>query len=339
MPVTTFVSASACVFSRRAIASCSLALLASLAATSAQAYSQLVVFGDSLSDNGNVYATLGGALPASPYQSKTFTNGRVAADVMASTLGIELDDHAHGGALTGFDNQFVLKGGITALSNTGMKGQVSNYIAAANGGKLDADALYMVWGGGNDFLGALDIGTTEAVAAAAKTAIVNITTEVASLYAAGARSFFVPTLADFTFTYKGANSPAAVQQQLSGMTAAFNAGLASALGTLKHNDIQIHSFDTNAFLAGVRSDIVANGGTLTERCWTGAYTGSATGGSLCADPSKYFLFDAVHPSGFVHDALGKAFAASVSSVPEPATSGLALIGLMGVAWVARRRQA
>jgi phospholipase/lecithinase/hemolysin len=324
---------------RRAVASASLALMASLAATSAQAYSQLVVFGDSLSDNGNVARTLGGYLPAAPYQFGTFTNGHVAADVMAGALGIAIDDHAYGGALTGLDNQFALKGGITSLAGTGMKGQVSSYIAAAGGNKLDANALYMVWGGGNDFLGALTVGTADAVTTAAKTAIINITTEVATLYAAGARSFFVPTLADFTYTLNGANAPAATQQQLSYMTASFNAGLASALGTLKYSDISIHSFDTNAFLGGVRSDIVANGGSLNTACWTGAYTGAATGGTLCTDPAKHFLFDAVHPSGFVHQALGNAFAASVTpAVPEPSTSGLALVGALGVVWVVRRRQ-
>ncbi len=344
MPLNTAtpirVPTRSCTAKRHLMASASLALLAAFSVSSAQAYSQLVVFGDSLSDNGNAYDAMAGLQPASPYQFNTFTNGHVAVDVMASTLGIALDDHAYGGALTGTGNQFDLKDGIASMANTGMKSQVTNYIAAAGGKALDADALYMVWGGGNDFLGALAVGTPAAITAAATTAITNIATEVGMLYAAGAREFFVPTLADFTFTYAGANAPAATQQQLSYMTTSFNNGLSAALATLAYPNLHIHTFDTNAFLAGVRSGIVADGGTLTGRCWTGAYTGSATGGTLCADPAKYFLFDAVHPSGFVHEALGQAFASSVAStVPEPSTSGLALVGLMGVAWLARRRQA
>jgi phospholipase/lecithinase/hemolysin len=70
---------------------------------------------------------------------------------------------------------------------------------------------------------------------------------------------------------------------------------------------------------------------VVDRCWTGDYDG--TGGALCADPDRYFLFDSVHPSAVVHRATGLAMAAAV---PEPQALALLLAGL-GVAAVGAAR--
>lgn len=306
-----------------------------MASAAPSPYSQLVVFGDSLSDNGNLYRSIGGLFPVPPYQYGSFTNGRVAVDVMASALNTDLDDRAYGGALTGHDNDFDLSGGIADAANTGMRSQVDNYIAAAGGRPLDARALYMLWGGGNDFLRALSAGTPAAITAASQVAIANISGEVASLYAAGARRFFVPTLADFSYSYLGATSPPQVQQALSDMTRTFNDGLSVALAALAQNDLLIQTFDTNAVLRRVRQELAARGGVLDVPCWTGAYNGAP----LCTDPTRYFLFDTVHPTATVHEAMGLAFAeAAASPVPEPHEAAMAVVGALGVAWAVRRQR-
>lgn len=325
----------------RACTALTLAAAALFAAAPAQAYSELVVFGDSLSDNGNAQKALvaGGfplPLPMSPYVGGRFTNGATAAEVLASTLGVALKDRAYGGAYSGTGNKF---NDITPLlDKTGMTDQVAGYIQAS-GGQIKADSLYMVWGGGNDFLNVLVPGvSSETVVAVATQAIRNIAGHIGTLYNAGARDFFVPDLADFSFTYAAQQQSADGQAALSGMTARFNAGMDGVLDSLEGSlsGVTIHRFDTNAVLNAYRAQLVADGGTLTDRCWAGSYGGTAVSPSVspCSDPSRYFLFDAVHPTAGVHQALGTAFAAAV---PEPSTSGLALIGLLGVAVVARRR--
>lgn len=333
---------------RHLIASASLAFIAGLSATSAQAYSQLVVFGDSLSDDGNAYSALQTLsstlkLPGSPYVDGRFTNGAVAAEVMAQSLGIGLDDRAYGGALTGTGNQFTSTAMFaTVMANTGMASQVSGYITE-KGGKVDASALYMVWGGGNDFLSVLASNDSALITAAATTAITNIVGEVKSLYAAGAREFFVPDLADFSFTIYGATADEATRLRLSAMTLRFNQAVQLYLGAFDQSlaDASVHFFDTNAALTSLRSQIAADGGNLGSSCWTGSYLGAvaSSGATLCSDPDTYFLFDKVHPTAIVHETLGNAFAASVSAVPEPGSMGLALVGLLGVAVVGRRRAA
>src|SRR5687768_12602152 len=69
---------------------------------------KIVVFGDSLSDNGNFY-TLSSRLhradsnvpivPASPpYASGRFSNGEVWVEDLAKSLHVPLEDYAYGGA-------------------------------------------------------------------------------------------------------------------------------------------------------------------------------------------------------------------------------------------------
>ena len=61
--------------------------------------SALIVYGDSLSDNGNLFAAVG-FLPA-PYASGRFSNGPVAVEYLATMFGVPLVNFAYGGATTG----------------------------------------------------------------------------------------------------------------------------------------------------------------------------------------------------------------------------------------------
>src|SRR5688572_13095314 len=90
----------------RVVAAAGVALIASLSASSALAFSQIVAFGDSLTDNGNLQAATNGMFPAAPYFDGRFTDGLVAVEVMASKLGVPLNNRAIAGALTGTGNQF-----------------------------------------------------------------------------------------------------------------------------------------------------------------------------------------------------------------------------------------
>jgi len=58
--------------------------------------SNLVVFGDSLSDNGNLFKDFGISLPFS-WEGRA-SNGPVYVEQLAQLLGVQLDDHAFAGA-------------------------------------------------------------------------------------------------------------------------------------------------------------------------------------------------------------------------------------------------
>lgn len=303
---------------------------AALVSVSAQAYSKLVVFGDSLSDNGNAHTLLstyaGVNLPAAPYFDGRFTNGPVAVEVMASTLGLTMENYAFGGATTGVTNRIP---GMDSIIQTGLQAQVNAYtnVLSTLGATADASALYVVWGGGNDFFSSATLAT-------ANTAIANLSNEVAQLYAAGAREFFVPLLPNLAWSAEAFEKGAAYQAGAGMLSAYFNGGLTSAMtkleGTLAGANIQV--FDTNQPLAAYRSALAAAGGNITDRCWTGNYLGA---GAQCANPDQYFMWDGVHPTAGVHAYVGKAMA--VAAVPEPETWGLLLAGVL-VVGAMRRRQ-
>jgi phospholipase/lecithinase/hemolysin len=109
-----------------------------------------VVFGDSLSDNGNLYEFMKHQLPQSPpYFNGRFSNGRVWVEFLMDTYfskgaGTHLLDYAYGGAGVseeeGDDDLFTLKR------------EVATYLLA-NQDKASEDSLYILWIGANNYLG------------------------------------------------------------------------------------------------------------------------------------------------------------------------------------------
>src|ERR1051325_6177463 len=83
-------------------------LLATLFSTAqvanADQFKRLIVFGDSLSDNGNLFALSGNTYPPPPYYLGRFSNGPVWVEDLAERLGVPLDDFAVGGANTDTTN-------------------------------------------------------------------------------------------------------------------------------------------------------------------------------------------------------------------------------------------
>ena len=79
---------------------------------SALPFTNMVVFGDSLSDTGNILISTGGAIPTAPYFNGRFSNGPVWIDTLTAGLGLPAgavasfaggNNYAFGGARTGTD--------------------------------------------------------------------------------------------------------------------------------------------------------------------------------------------------------------------------------------------
>ena len=168
-------------------------------------YSDMVVFGDSLSDPGNVFVLTGqvsvrpyaeGNVPSAPYpigQGKTFSNGPNWSQLVAKTLGLNAGT---GPALRNQTFTNYAFGGARASSTAGgpfdMTSQVAQYLA--DNGAADPDALYAVWFGGNDVRDALFAyfgGGPDAALAVITAALSNYANNMGILIAAGARDFVV----------------------------------------------------------------------------------------------------------------------------------------------------
>ncbi len=113
---------------------------------SAGAYSDLIVYGDSLSDNGNLFAFDGGTYPPPPYYMGRMSNGPVAVEDLAHNLGLPLLDFAWIGATTGVGN--LVDGGTqTTLGSDGLPGMLTQLAATKTGiTPIAATSLVVVWG-------------------------------------------------------------------------------------------------------------------------------------------------------------------------------------------------
>jgi phospholipase/lecithinase/hemolysin len=168
-------------------------------------FSSIQVLGDSLSDTGRMAAVMtqltGQPFPPAPYYQGRFSNGPLWIEQLAPKLGRTyqpLDNFAWAGATTGRANVF-------GPPFPGMLDELDELRAPA--APLDAQALYVVFGGSNDFLAILNGGNPQVLIG---NGVVNLLGTVAQLHAAGARHIVVVDLPDIGLTPRArAGGPAA----------------------------------------------------------------------------------------------------------------------------------
>ena len=149
------------------------------ATAAATNFSQVVVFGDSLSDNGNI--SLATAPTLQPPLRFTTNPGTVGIENVASKLGFTLQPSLLGGTDFAWGGAGVLTNspGTPAAVPT-LTAQVGAYLA---GGTVDDHALYSIWGGANDIFYA---ATSAGAAAVAQQLIAqNVAAQIAQLQGAG----------------------------------------------------------------------------------------------------------------------------------------------------------
>lgn len=103
-------------------------------------FSRIIVFGDSLSDTGNLYLLSGGYPPA-PYAEGRFSNGPIWVEYLAAALGMSLapdDNYAVGGATTGHEN---FNDGLFGMTYPGLQHQIDAFLATLPPSGADSDAL------------------------------------------------------------------------------------------------------------------------------------------------------------------------------------------------------
>ena len=296
-------------------------------AASAAPFTGLYVFGDSLSDNGNLLALTeqvfgaGNGVPSAPYFQGRFSNGPVAVEYLAAGLGLapgQLHDMAIAGATSGVEGQF---------PNTGLQNQVAGYLSALGPLPTDNQALYVVWAGANDFLH----GSLASYAAIISTAVSNLTAAVSNLHAAGATDFLLPLLPDLGVTPRANALGPATADFLTFVSGGFNDALRAGYAGLANSwtDEHFHYFDTPAVQHASMLAAAAAGKNITDACF------DADVPSLCANyGANYYYFDDIHPTTLTHQALA---AGMLAAVPEPQTMLLVAAGLLALLAAGRRR--
>jgi outer membrane lipase/esterase len=292
-------------------------------AADASQFSNVYVFGDSLSDAGYFRGFLAGAgVPASLVAimgSYTTNPGPVWSELISQHYGVTPNPSnassgnifAQGGArITGTPGVSTPPGQAERPIAT----QINEFLAR---GPVDSNALYAVWGGANDVffnLGAFSAGAiTQAqlqtnVLAAATAEIA----QIQRLRDAGARYIAVFTLPNIGATpaFAGGATAGAVTQLSAGYNTTLFTGLQGA-------GIRVIPIDTFSFFSEVLASPAAYGFTNTTSMACGAFppvTTAATANSLfcytgnlvAAGADRTYVFaDSVHPTSGAHAILAQ----------------------------------
>ena len=263
-------------------------------AANAQSYNRLVVFGDSLSDNGNLFIASGGTQPPSPpYFQGRFSTGPVFTEL----LGFNAANFT--GSVTGSINYAY--GGARTDSSAfppGMRAQLAAY--TARGGRFGSGDLVSILGGANNIFQGLPAAgatgnPTGAITPVALSAATDINFLVNSVAGAGAGTILVSNLPKLSLTPQFRNTAAAPLADFA--AGQFNGALLTGLNATAATRPGTNIIMMDLFKIG--DTIAANPGAFGITNVTDACLNPTTG-VVCSNSSGFFYFDGVHPTALGH---------------------------------------
>ena len=308
----------------------------------AQTFNSVVVFGDSLSDSGNIaqsYTPIarsyGFEIPAGT--SFTTNPDPVWAEIVAQTFGASGTNSLAGGANYAWGGACVNPNGPCEESSVpGTEQQINQHLS---GGSADPETLYMIWGGVNDISAvaggnpsdpqsALD-GVLEAAGA--------YVDQIRDLQDAGARYVVVLNLPDAGKTINaqraGAVNPG-VPAALSALTRAYNEALDTGISSQEQGIVPVNIF---ALMDEIIEDPGNYGFTNADgiACTPGSNPLRPNGGleSIVCGPTdsgylsppdtdeNYLFADGSHPSGAVHAAVASTVISTLTAPVQVSLGG------------------
>ncbi|KAJ1799136.1 hypothetical protein LPJ59_002035, partial [Coemansia sp. RSA 2399] len=267
--------------------------------TSTPTTSNFIVFGNSLSDNGNT----GKLLNSTIYWDGRFSNSYVWDEYAAKLLGMTLVNNAYGGATCNNDITPSQMGSVTIPS---FHDQVTDWLSSnpsPSQFNLDNDIIEIEIGS-NDILNneaGLANGTVDVTALVTNVSS-SISADIKSLIEAGYKNINLWNLPAIELTplanSMNASSLVApiVQAMNNAIAELVNGVFESAKGTTQSTNIfDIHTLMTTCLQPEVLS---AFGITdSTDACYT---TDSNNTPSICSDPDEHFFYDDIHPASRMH---------------------------------------
>ncbi|MBV8895434.1 MAG: PEP-CTERM sorting domain-containing protein [Acidobacteriaceae bacterium] len=305
-------------------------------------FTNIVAFGDSLSDSGNAsyLAKQFGIpnIPPSGYATRTvgsntvgyYTNPQVGSgpsglwvDQLAAKLGVA--DPAPAFIPGSGGTNFSLGGAETGGLNS-MQTEVASFLVGTLG-KAPASSLYTFWGGSNDLLNG---GVNPATAAN------NIMGEIQMVAAAGGKYFLWVDLPPLGDTPGASGTPFAAA--LNAESAAFDQQWSSDIATLNSSGLTVIGVDAYSLFNQLSSNPGKYGFTnTTNSCIT-------TAG---CDPNTFLFWDDEHPTTETDSCVAGAAYNSLTgttgpicatvATPEPASYALLMIGACGLFAMRRAR--
>lgn len=324
--------------------------LAAASAVQAREFSNLYVFGDSLSDAGTFAAAIGA--PASVAKFTTNPNsvwvqnlaasyGKTASSAYSTAGGVYAanatgNDFAIGGARVDLQPG-VLTGALAPMAATlpPVNAQVTSFLSR---GAVDSNALYVVWAGANDIFtqaGGVGLGLPVGTALSnLQTAAAAEGAQIARLQAAGVKNLIVLGVPNIGQTPYGTASGAAAAGLLSTMSNAYNAALATTLAGKN-----VLYFDSAAALSAVVSSPARFGitNTANEACGVGTSSlgcvpGVTAGAVSAAQAAGYLFADGVHPTGTTHKIISDWIYSTLETTGRQSLLSTVPMGRSGAQW-------
>ena len=240
-------------------------------------FSGITVIGDSLSDTGRTFSVIG--IPPAPYFNGRTSNGPLWIERLAPALRLTyqpLDNFSWAGANTGRTNVFP---GLP-----GMLDELDEFVASLRH-KADKKALYVVWGGSNDFFRILANGEDPNVVI--PEAVRNLKNIVLTLRAAGADNIVVVDLPNIGLLPRARAAGPLVAAGATFLSVTFNSMLTTALNSLDFPVVRVSSFN---LLNAMFNNPSAYGFTNV----------TGMGITDIANAETYLFWDDVHPTTRAH---------------------------------------
>lgn len=317
----------------------SLALLffASSSASAASPYSNMYVFGDSLSDVGNV------ANSQNYNDEGRWSNGKVWNEYLAEHLGLTAPEKSGNynpitdTKATSNANNFAYGGAMTSKGTTSLViPNINEQITDPEKGfcrynaNFDDTDLALIWGGANNLFFSTQTLIKDDFEGAGKRAASEMIQNIQSLIDLGVHNLVVLNLPNISLTpcYANDNTGAA---NASLFTESFNSELAIQIADLKSQNagMNLVDFDVYTLFNNILNSPTSYGITNTD-----GQLIEALDADNSLDPSTYLFYDDVHPTTAAHQIIADAV---YRALPEP-SSTVVLFAALGFSLVRRRRK-
>jgi phospholipase/lecithinase/hemolysin len=293
--------------------------------------------------NGNLAAALGRSFPNPPSFNNSFTNGPVAVQLLAESLGLSANAALWLTSPSPQGTNYAVGGATSALNPVGgspginLPEQVGAYSAFASD-HADPNALYVIMIGGNDVRNAALAGTgAPAITEGVDTELAAIST----LSGEGAEHFLVVNVPNVGIIPEFAQENPTLAPAATIFSQLYDTDLSAGLAGLDLGaGATLTDFDLYDFNANILANAAAYGLTnTTDPCYafTGLPTSTASNTGCDANNINSFAYwNDIHPTKPVQALWAQGFE---SAVPEPSTWAMLLIGFGGLGFAGYRARA
>jgi len=261
-------------------------------------WSDLIAFGDSLSDMGNAKDSILNVPDVPPYWNGRFSNGPVWIEYVSEAAGLNTthgsgisagDNRAFGGSQTGQGYSYLV------LPNVGS--QINSYLNNVRASIPSTD-MVTLWAGGNDFL--YGLGNPDTISA-------NMESHIRALNTAGVQQIIVANLPPLEGTPEVAGRSQTEQNRIATDVVEYNSKLSTIVSDLRTElSMTIHFVDAWSIyneiiskkdflgLVDISNPACSSSGTILPLPICNA------GDTVAQNVDEFVYFDKAHPTATMH---------------------------------------